>query len=288
LRLLITIGAASSLTAAARRLKINHSTALRRLTAMEQRLGVRFFERARDGYTPTPAGETAIATASHVVEALDELERRLAGQDMRPSGVVRVTTTDTLIEPLAPMLAAFHAVHAAITLEIVTANAFFTLTRRDADVAIRPAVEVPEGLIARRIGSVATALYASAAYLNGRHDTPLALHDWLAPDESLTHLHSARWLRAHIPPERIVASGNSLLFLRAAALAGLGVAPLPCYLGDADPSLQRVSGPLPEMDASLWLITHPDLRRVARVRALLDFAADFLRARRAVFEGGKN
>jgi DNA-binding transcriptional LysR family regulator len=160
--------------------------------------------------------------------------------------------------------------------------------RRDADVAIRPAAEAPEGLIARRIGNVATALYASAAYLTGRCDTPLALHDWLAPDESLTHLRSARWLRTHIPPERIVMSGNSLLFLRAAARAGLGVAPLPCYLGDADPSLQRVSAPLPEMDASLWLITHPDLRRVARVRALLDFAADFLRTRRAVFEGEKN
>ena len=79
-----------------------------------------------------------------------------------------------------------------------------------------------------------------------------------------------------------------LLFLRAAARAGLGVAPLPCYLGDADPSLERVSAPIPEMAASLWLITHPDLRRVARVRALLDFAADFLRTRRAVFEGEKN
>jgi DNA-binding transcriptional LysR family regulator len=134
LRLLITIGAASSLTAAARRLKIDHSTAFRRLAAMERRLGVRFFERARDGYTPTPAGETAIATASHVIEALDELERRLAGQDMRPSGVVRVTTTDTLIELLAPMLAAFRAAHGGITLEIVAANPFFTLTRRDADV----------------------------------------------------------------------------------------------------------------------------------------------------------
>jgi DNA-binding transcriptional LysR family regulator len=288
LRLLITIGAASSLTAAARRLKIDHSTAFRRLAAMEQRLGVRFFERARDGYTPTPAGETAIATASHVVAALDELERRLAGQDTRPSGVVRVTTTDTLIEPLAPMLAAFRAAHAAITLEVVAANPFFTLTRRDADVAIRPAVKAPEELVARRIGGIATALYASTAYLTERRDTPLALHNWLAPDESLAHLASARWLRNHIPAERIVASGNSLLFLCAAARAGLGVAPLPCYLGDADPSLQRISAPIPEMAASLWLITHPDLRRVARVRALLDFAADFLRMRRGAFEGEKD
>lgn len=286
LRLLVAIGAASSLTGAARRLRIDHSTAFRRLAAMERRLGVRFFERARDGYAPTPAGEMVIAAATRILDVLGELDRRLAGQDARPSGVVRVTTTDTLILPLAPMLAAFRAAHPAITLEIVVANSFFTLTRRDADIAVRPAVDVPEGLVARRIAGVATALYASPGYLAGRRDRPLVGHDWLAPDDSLAHLGSARWLRANIPSERIVASGNSLLVLHAMARSGLGAAPLPCYLGDADPGLEQIGAPLPEMAASLWLITHPDLRRVARIRALLDFAADDFARRRGAFEGG--
>ena len=79
--------------------------------------------------------------------------------------------------------------------------------------------------------------------------------------------------------------GNSLLALRAAARSGLGVAPLPCYLGDPDPWLVRVHPPLPEMASALWLLTHPDLRRVARVRAVLDFLADSLTRQRPVFEG---
>ena len=286
-RLVHAIGEAGTLTGAASRLGVDHSTAFRRLGAIEKRLGAHLFERARDGYTPTPAGEAAAAAAKRILDDVGDLERRLAGEDLRPSGLVRVTTTDTLIEPLAPILAAFRAAHPVIALEIVAANPFFTLTRRDADVAIRPAVDAPEGLIARRIAGVATALYASAGYLRGRPDLPLAGHDWLAPDESLAHLRSARWLRTNVPAERIVLSGNSLIALRAAARAGLGVAPLPCYLGDTDPMLERVTPPLPEMVASLWLITHPDLRRVARIRAFLDFAAAALRPHRPAFEGAR-
>lgn len=285
LQLLVAVAAAGSLTGGARQLRIDHSTAFRRLEATERRLGVRLFERARDGYTPTPAGETAIAAARRILEELVDLERKLAGRDARPSGVVRLTTTDTLVEPLAPMLCAFRAAHPAITLEMVVGNLFFTLTRRDADVAVRPAAEVPEGLVARRVCEIATALYGAPGYLAGRRGIPLNEHDWLAPDDSLAHLGSARWLRANIPPEQIVAAGNSLLALRALARAGLGVAPLPCYLGDGDPELQRLGPPIAEMGSGLWLITHPDLRRVARIRAFLDFAALYLGQRRQLFAG---
>lgn len=284
LRLLVAIDSAGSLSAAARQLGIDHSTAFRRLGAMESRLGVRLFERARDGYTPTPAGETAVATAGNVSDLLAELDRRLAGHDQRPSGVVRLTTPDTLIELLAPMLAAFRTTHPAIMLEVVAANPFFTLTRRDADVALRIAAQAPEGLVARRIANVATALYAARGYRDRHPAIDAAAVDWLSPDESLAHLGSFRWMQAQVPAERIVATGNSLLFLRAAAAAGLGVAPLPCYLGDADPALERLGEPLAEATAGLWLITHPDLRRVARVRALLDFAASHLRRQRSVFD----
>src|SRR4051794_16437719 len=102
LRLVRAIGEAGTLTVAAHRLGVDHSTAFRRLGAVEKRLGVHLFERARDGYTPTHAGEAAIAAA---VRILDDLEHRLAGEDLRPSGVVRLTTTDTLLELIAPILA---------------------------------------------------------------------------------------------------------------------------------------------------------------------------------------
>ncbi len=286
LRLLAAIGEAGSLTGAARRLGVDHSTAFRRLGAVEARLGLRLFERGRSGYSPTPGGEEAIASAGRVLEELAALERRLAGRDLRPTGVVRVTTTDTLVELLTPLLADFRAAHPGITVELATSNLFFTLTRRDADVAIRPAPSAPEDLVARRITGIAFALFAAPAYLKGQGRQDLEALDWLGPDDSLAHIALARWLRKQVPAERIVYRASSLLALRAAARAGLGVAPLPCYLAEEDPALRRLGAPLPEMASALWLITHPDLRRSARVRAFLDFAGPRLAALRDRLEGG--
>ncbi len=286
LRLVLAIGRAGTLSGGARRLGIDHSTAFRRLGALERRLGVRLFARARDGYAPTPAGEAAIAAADGVDGVIGALERQLAGQDLRPSGALRVTTTDTLVDQVASLAAAFRAAYPEITLELVADNAFYTLTRRDADVALRPVAEPPETLVGRRIATVASALYAAPAYLARRGArTALARHDWIGLDDSLAHLGSARWMRRAIPAERVVCRANSLVALAATARAGLGVAALPCFLADGDPALVRVHGPLAEMASALWLLTHADLRRVARVRAFLDFAAERLTRARRRFEG---
>lgn len=270
LRLVLAIGETGTLLGGARRLGIDHSTAFRRLNALEKSLGVRLFERARDGYAPTPAGEAMIAVAARVDEEIVDLERKLAGADLRPSGVVRVTTTDTGIDLLTPLLVAFRAAHPQIALELVVANRFFTLSRRDADVAIRPSVDVPDDVIAHRIAVVATALYAAPAYLAAHAGRTLAEHAWIGPDDSLSHLGSARWLHTHIAPERVACRANSLVALQSAARAGLGVAPLPCYLGDSDPGLVRLEGPVAAMAATLWVLVHPDLRRTARIRAFVD------------------
>ena len=284
LRLVRAIGAAGSLTGAARRLRIDHSTAFRRLGAIEARTGARLFERARGGYAPTPAGEAAMTTARRVLDDLAALEQRLAGEDLRPSGTVRLTTTDTLVELVTPILAALRDEHSEITVDLVVANSFFTLTTRDADVALRPAAAAPEELVGRRLAALATAPYAAPCYLAHRRGS-LADHDWLGFDDSLGHLLSARWLSAHVPPERIVQRANSLVALREAARAGLGVTALPCYLGDTDPGLRRVAPPIAEMEVSLWLLVHPSLRRVARVRVVLDAIAASLARQRPLVEG---
>ena len=145
--------------------------------------------------------------------------------------------------------------------------------------------QLPRSSIARRLAEVATAAYASADYLQGRGRADPKGLDWLAPDDSLAHLGSARWIASEIEPERIVFRASSLLGLLAAARAGMGVAPLPCYLGDRDPALRRVLAPRPEMASALWLLTHPELRRTIRIRVVLDHLADGLKAHRRLFEG---
>jgi DNA-binding transcriptional LysR family regulator len=287
MRLVLAVGISGTLSGAARELGVDHSTAFRRLGALEAKLGVRLFDRARDGYAPTPAGEAIVATAGRMDAEISDLERLLAGQDLRPSGTVRVTTTDTLIGVLTPCFAAFRRSFPEIVLEVVVTNTFLTLTKRDADVAIRPSVAVPETLVGRRVATIATAIYgAGNAGTEAGFGDPGA-HAWVGPDDSLAHIAFAKWLRTHVPPDRITYRSNTLLGLLAAVRAGFGLAALPCFLADPEPGLHRVGPVMPDMATGLWLLAHPDLRKVARVRAFLDFMAEELGRRRPLLEGDK-
>jgi len=279
LRLIAAIGETGSLAAAARKLGVDHSSAYRRLGTVERRTGARLFERARSGYLPTPAGELALATAARVLDALGTLGRQLAGRDLAPAGTVRVTLPETLLGIVVPLVGRFGRAFPAIRVELACANAFFALAKRDADVAIRPAETPPDGLVARRIAGLATAIYADRRGL----DPATAM--WAAPDDTLAHLASARWIQRHVDDARVAVRANSLHALQLAAREGLGVAALPCFMGDADRKLVRVGKPVAEMASALWLLAHPDLRRTARIRAFLDFAARELGMRRKIFEG---
>lgn len=272
LRLIRAVVTTGTLTGAAASLRVDHSTAFRRLGAVEARLGVRLFERARDGYVPTEAGEAAAATAEHVLAEMAALDLRIAGRDLRPTGTVRLTMPDTMVAALAPMLAAFRVRHPGIVVELVVSNAHLALTRRDADVALRPAAEVPETLVGRRVAMIATAVYAAAAGGDAEGDDAA----WIGLDEALAHTVAARWLAGNVAPARIVARCDSLLAAAALARAGIGRALLPCLVGDADPALRRVLPPIPEAAIPLWILTHPDLRGTARIRALTGFLAERL------------
>ena len=286
LKLLLAIASAGNLGGAAKQLGVDHSSAFKKLGALERRLGTRLFDRSRRGYRPTPAGEAAIETAQRISDELLALERRVLGEDMRLSGTVRVTTTDTLLHVVLPMIAEFRAIEPGIVAEISVANAIYDLSRRDADIAIRPSAVVSDLLVARRVGTVASAAYASSDGVAGSNETGGASEQkWVAPDESLSHASSARWITTNVPQAQIVLRADSLMALMQAAKSGIGATVLPCYLGDSEPLLRRVTPPLEDAAVPLWLITHPDLRHVRRIATLTDFLSDRLRRESARLEG---
>jgi DNA-binding transcriptional LysR family regulator len=283
----LAVAAEGSLAGAARSLGVNHTTVLRRVNAFEAGLGLRLFERQATGYVLTPGGEELVEAARRMEDTAVTLERRLAGQDRRLSGVVRVTTTDTLAHSLLPaVVAAFRATQPHIELDLRVSNLFFDLTKLAADVAVRPADKPPHGLTGRRVSAVAFAIYASPRYLAGHGDTDdLSAHDWVAPGDELAGTSIARWMRAAVPQAKIALRTNSLLVLRHAAAAHLGLAALPCYLGDTSDDLVRVHPPIEAMATALWILTHEDLRGTARVRAFTQFAAAALSRQRTLLEG---
>lgn len=287
LRYVLAVADSGSVANAARALGVNHSTILRRLSAFERELGLRLFERLPNGYVPTAGCEELIATARSIDDVVTALERRLAGQDQRLTGKLRLTTTDTLMASVFPeVIKEFRAVHPEIEIEIAVSNEMFNLRKRDADVAIRPAPNPPESLVGRRIARIAFAVYGSReTYADARVEGELDTLPWIGVNDNLADTSVARWMRATLPRRAVATRVNSLLALKLAAEAGLGVAALPCYLGDMSPSLVRLHAPIAAMETALWVLTHKDLRSAARVGAFIRFIADALVQRRRLFEG---
>jgi DNA-binding transcriptional LysR family regulator len=286
LRVVLAVFREGTLSGAARRLGVTHSTVFRRLGVIEEQLGARLFERFRDGYAPTPAGETVAEAAARLEDEVLTLERKLSGQDLRPSGVVRITTTDTLGTILMRHLPAMRAVHPEIQFEVAISNAMANLTRREAEIAVRPTPDPPEMLVGRRVAEIAHAIYGARAYLSRNEEKKLPAHDWIALDDALASTVIGRWIHENLRAARITCRVDALPALRDAALAGLGLALLPCYLGDPEPGLRRLTKKtMTQPRSALWLLTHEDLRRTARIRATLDFLAKAFTSERALLEG---
>ena len=294
-RLVKIIAEANGLAGAAERLGINHSTVFRRLGQMEDSLGVKLFERHRTGYVLTPAGEEMTMLAEQMDENVTTFTRKLAGQAVSPAGELRVTTNDTLlVHLLTHIFARFIKANPEMRLDVVLANQALNLSKRDADVAIRATDDPPETLIGRRVATIAWAVYGRAVdFPEPRPPESLdsrALFDrtWVALGDNLAGLKAARFVRERVAPENIVYKVNTVLGLAEAVEAGTGIGPLPCFIADAKPNLIRLSEINPEFSAGLWLLTHPDLRQSARVRAFMDFmAAEIGRQRRWIEGSGK-
>lgn len=289
LRIVLAVSDAGAFASAGRALRMNATTVQRRVDALEARLSVRLFERLASGYVPTAAGERIVAAARSAEEVIAGLDRRLAGLNPNLDGTLRVTTTDTLAASVMPAyLRRFQTLHPALGIDLVSANAMFTLARRDADVALRPVATAPDDLISRRAARVAFAIYGAPKLLAGRRDIPLADLPWVVPDHLIAGIAADVWIRANTAAERVAARASTMTAMAALAEAGLGLTVLPCYLGDLTGGLMRaMPEPIAELSTTLFLVSHPDLATSSRVLAFLDFMAAAIAEDRDLFEGGR-
>lgn len=277
LQFILAVASNGSLAAAARALGVNHSTVQRRIASFEALHEVTVFDRRPDGYKLTIEGQQLLETAREVEQAVWGLERKIAGKDLRLEGTIRLTTTDTLLHTIVGrQLKRFLELYPDITLAVSATNSIVSISRRDADVAIRPAPSIAEGLVGRSAARFSFHAYASPAYIASHDGTPAEELDWLSPDQTLAASTPGQWMRRHMGRARIVMTCDSIMAMASAAAYGLGVALLPSYVGDGRRDLVRLDVDTSEATNSLWVLTHPDLANAARIHTFMDFMADAL------------
>jgi DNA-binding transcriptional LysR family regulator len=261
LRVFVALARAGSLSAAARELRVSHATVGRRLAALEVALGRTLFDRRADGYVLTAEGAGVLELAADMEERAQGILRR-AGQEAGLTGTVRLTAPEPVAERfLIPRLAPLHRRHPGIALEVVSDPRSLSLAKREADLAVRIARPQEGELVTRRLASLAYGVYAAP---DG--DTS----GWVGLDDSLAHLPEAQWLARHAAGARLVLRANTLTGQLAAARAGFGKALLPRWFADKEGGLIALPPPAPPPVREAWLVVHPDLKDVPRVRAVID------------------
>jgi DNA-binding transcriptional LysR family regulator len=190
----------------------------------------------------------------------------LSGAATVLAGTIVVTTTDSLAPIVCPAVTRFRVANPLVRIQLKLSNRDADLSRHEAEVAIRPTRTPPETLIGRRATTFSYGIYANNRKPAG----------WIALDASLGGIPSSRWLKNRLGTESPSITVNSMWAAGQACAAGGGRALLPSYV--AKPlGLHRLEGPIAELESEVWLLTHEDLSRTARIRAFVASVGDHIR-----------
>lgn len=271
LRFFLTVAKAGSVRAASNELKVSHSTVGRRIEQLEENIGTKLFDRTPDGYQITVAGEGILASARKMDEEVNNIRRTVVGGDARLEGAIVVTLPDiAAIHMYMSDFADFQKLYPKISLEIQTSYEVFDLARREADVAIRMISNQsspPDYLIGRKLAAIHQAAYAHRDY--PIDSTEASWLGWQDNERMLKVIEaggfSNRVIRGVFP---------NVLTQLSACQHGMGIALLPCMIGDNDPDLVRVPPGESITTYDVWLLSHPDLRDTARIRVFREFITE--------------
>ena len=291
LHIFLTVAEQGSLSAAARELGLSQPTVGRRLTALEEQLGSALVVRTARGLTLTEAGGTILDNARRMGQEAMAIERAAESQNSGLSGMVTVSAAEGLGTKWLPKaLAPLREQYPDITLHIRVENRVADLVKREADIALRMFRPTQASLIARRVATIGFGLYAARSYIE-RYGAPasiedLADHDMIYAGHGLSEPFSDIYASRLPPMGRVVFESNSPTAMITATRAGYGVG-IHSHLWASDyADLVRI---LPDTDVGeieLWLVTHEELKRSARIHAVFDFIAERCRAFSPYFAGG--
>ncbi|MEO8385268.1 MAG: LysR family transcriptional regulator [Betaproteobacteria bacterium] len=279
LEVLLALTRGGNLAEAGKRLAANASTVFRTVQRIEKQLGQTLFTRSRSGYLANDIALSIVAHAERIETELDAARAASQASQDEVSGVVRLTTTDSILQGMViPKLAELAALHPRLRLELLASNDVANLSKRDADIAIRGTSKPPEHLVGHHLGRAQFALYVSKALYEakGREKDPNA-YDWIVLDETMPDHPALRWRKKNYPKVMPRYYLGSLLALGEAVRCGLGVGMLSTFRAKNDPSLQPLTPILDECGIDIWILAHPESRHLRRIATVYTYFSKVLR-----------
>ena len=272
-----------TVSGAAEALGVHHATVIRHIDALEGRLGVKLFQRHARGYTPTEAGDDLLRVAKATDDQFAQLAGRIKGRGSEVSGEVVVTALAEIAPALAGVLSAFQREHPGLVVRLLASERVFRLEYGEAHVAVRAGSEAPgePDNVVQRLCLLKLGMFASPGYVE-RHGVPaseaeLAQHLFVSSDDMASRAPYAAWLRTRVPAEAITFRADDFRAQEQAVLAGAGIGFLALEEARANPELVELQPPDEAWHVPLWLVTHMDLHRTAKVQALVQYLKERLK-----------
>jgi DNA-binding transcriptional LysR family regulator len=270
LQYVLAVAEEGSLASAARKLGVNHATVLRRIRGFEDRHDLTLFERRPNGYRLAPEYAYVLSEVRKMSSDAERLERMLAGQTGGFRGSLTITTTDSLSRALMPsVLSKFRAIYPDVVVTLSVTNNVLDLSRLDADITVRPAAGLPENLAGERVADLGFRVYGASDYFAKIQRSEPAGYTWLGPGATLARSPVGRWLSQSVPEAAVAMRLNSFSAMADAVAEGMGLAMLPCCLGDAMPGIERADEFDELLTTGIWVLSHEDMLRSSRIRAFL-------------------
>jgi DNA-binding transcriptional LysR family regulator len=270
LETLLALARGGTLAAAGERLGVDASTVFRALQRVERGLGQPLFERSRSGYLANELALALAAQAEQIESAIEGARSAIATQPAQVAGTVRLTTTDSVLHGLvAPALKSLQQQHPLLDYELQAGNELASLTRRDADIAVRATKRPPQHLVGKQLGVLRVALYGpKRGGPRNLAEVDVGRAAWIAVDDALPEHPSVAWRKRHYPKAVPKLRVNSIVTVAELVTLGLGVGILPLFLAEPRGDLRRLTEPLEDAETELWLLTHPEARHLRRISAV--------------------
>lgn len=276
-RFLLAVIRYGSLRRASVALNVNHATVSRRLRDLERRVGSRLVQRTPDGYVLTPDGKVMFAAGETIEQQLMAATQRVQGGDDVLAGKVRIAMTDLLTQLAAPTLQRLSEEHPGLELQVFVGSHHLDVGRRDVDIALRFSSEPPQDLVGRKLDRMPMALYGARRL--GLKGEDLANQAWVRWQEPWRHLLVEHWVDKHYPGARVAARVDSYGALEALVASGAGVGLLTPWSAAKRNDLLLLFEPAEVLAEPLWILMHPDLRGVRRIKVVVDALAGTFRGR---------